>query len=39
MDRRADDRNDLLAAAVRSAVGSAVDRVCGLLHSGAEGEG
>ncbi len=38
MRRRANDRNDLYAAAARSAVVSAVGRVCGLLRSGAEGE-
>ncbi len=37
MRRRADDRIDLYAAAARSVV-SAVNRVCGLLRSGAEGE-
>ena len=39
MGRRADDRIDLFAVAARSAAGSAVERVCGLLRSGAEAEG
>jgi len=39
MGHRADDRNDLLAVAARSAVGFAVDRVCGLPRLGVEGEG
>ncbi len=39
MNRRADDRIDLLAAAIRSAAESAVDWVCGLPRLGAEDEG